>query len=384
MSRPGFLLVLVVSCAVLGVGSAAAHPEGVTLSSLWVAEEGVRLEIVLPDRVLARDPAVADATADGPSPFLARVEQAFGVRADGEPCPRRAAPEVWRLPDIDARRYVLEFACPATASRLRVRDGLAAATSDAGHENFLRASVAGVERSVVLTPARPELELPLAEILGQPGRRLAPRWPRQAILTPGPLGFLVLGVEHILAGLDHVLFLVGLFLVAMPGRRILGIVTAFTVGHSLTLGLSALGLYSPTPWIAESAIALSIVYLAVENLRALRRSSRAEVVGARPAGSWGGARPVRHRWVAAGLFGLVHGFGFSYVLRDLGLPEGSRLASLAGFNLGVEIGQLVVVALLVPLLAWTWRRLAYAPVAALGSAALGLIGGWWVVERTLL
>jgi hypothetical protein len=209
------------------------------------------------------------------------------------------------------------------------------------------------------------------------------------------MGFVVLGVEHILAGIDHVLFLVGLFLIPMAWRRLLGIVTAFTLGHSVTLGLSALGVYSPTPWIAESVIALSIVYLAAENLLSLRRSSSDENASVpevsvepttwTPRGLAGAdTRAAGRRWAIAGGFGLIHGFGFSYVLRDLGLPADSVLASLAGFNVGVELGQLVVVGLLVPALVLVWRVLAFRPISAFGSLAIGLVGCWWVVERTLL
>ena len=92
---------------------------------------------------------------------------------------------------------------------------------------------------------------------------------------------------------------------------------------------------------------------------------------------------TRRRWAVAGLFGLVHGFGFSTVLRDMGLPEGAMVSSLLGFNLGVEIGQLLIVATLVPLLAWLWRLMGFRSVSISLSIVLLLLGSWWLVERTL-
>ena len=125
--------------------------------------------------------------------------------------------------------------------------------------------------------------------------------------------------------------------------------------------------------LAASGIALSVVYLGVSNLVALRRGRDAHAV-----------HPPRHRWLVALGFGLIHGFGFSYVLKDLGLPEGAMFSSLLGFNAGVELGQLLVVAALIPLRSLAWRRLTYAPVSVALSIAIFVIGSFWLVERTLL
>ena len=148
--------------------------------------------------------------------------------------------------------------------------------------------------------------------------------------------YLHLGIEHIFTGYDHVAFVFGLLAVAgaaglrRGARRILGVVTAFTLAHSVTLIASALGWVQLSPRIVEPAIALSIVYVGVENMV---------------------NREPQHRFALTFGFGLVHGFGFASVLKEIGLPQKGLLLSLVSFNVGVEIGQLVVVAAVLPLLA---------------------------------
>ena len=134
--------------------------------------------------------------------------------------------------------------------------------------------------------------------------------------------FIPAGIHHILIGPDHLLFLVGLLLLGGTVRQLLLVVTGFTIAHSVTLSLAVLDFVTPPGRIVEPVIALSIVYVGVDNLMAR------------------GGRDVRV-WIA-GIFGLIHGFGFASVLREMGLPTGALGWSLFSFNLGVEIGQLAV------------------------------------------
>ena len=180
--------------------------------------------------------------------------------------------------------------------------------------------------------------------------------------------FLVLGVEHIFTGYDHLAFLLGLLLVAgvvgreqqgavWPGLRyLLGIVTSFTLAHSITLVSAAMGWLSVPSNVVEPAIALSIAYVGLENL-----------VRALP----------RRRWLLTFAFGLVHGFGFAHMLRDVGLPRNGLVLSLASFNLGVELGQLAVVALIFPLIHLLSQERLTVPagvaMTALLAALLGLL-----------
>lgn len=175
--------------------------------------------------------------------------------------------------------------------------------------------------------------------------------------------FIVEGVTHILAGLDHVLFVLALILMARRLRELLIVVTAFTVAHSVTLALAVLDVVSISPAVIEPIIALSIVWVAVEVV--LNREDQ------------------KRAYLATFLLGLVHGFGFSYVLRDeVGLPTDALVPALLSFNVGVELGQLAIVLVLYPLRRWIrgrpWeRRVVIGTAAAIGAVAL-----YWFVERT--
>jgi hydrogenase/urease accessory protein HupE len=177
--------------------------------------------------------------------------------------------------------------------------------------------------------------------------------------------FIPAGAHHIWIGPDHLLFLLGLLLFGGSWRRLLWIVTAFTVGHSITLSLAALDIVTPAAALIEPAIALTIVVVGVANL--LR----------------GEGRDVRV--LLAGAFGLIHGFGFATVLKEFGLPREALGWSLFGFNFGVELGQLAVVVPLTLILGWLWRtrpKLAR-QVAVAGSIVVIAGGGYWFLQRTV-
>jgi hypothetical protein len=218
-------------------------------------------------------------------------------------------------------------------------------------------------------PGAPERAFQFA---GDPGLvRLDPSW-LQAALT-----FVRLGFEHILDGLDHLLFL---FCLVLPLRRfwqLAGVVTAFTVAHSITLFFSAFGLAPDALWfppLVETLIAASIVYMALENI----------VVGARAgAGAAIAGTAVSGRWMIAFAFGLVHGFGFSFALSDTLKYAGAHLVtSLLSFNVGVELGQLLVLVLLIPLLALAFRFAIEERLGVIIASALVTHTAWhWMTDR---
>ncbi len=173
---------------------------------------------------------------------------------------------------------------------------------------------------------------------------------------------LILGIEHILAGYDHILFLIALIIGAPRLWAIIKVVTAFTIAHSITLALAWYGIVDVPSRIVEVLIALSIAYVAVENIL---------------------GRGLSHRWMVAGSFGLVHGLGFYSVLKELGMSS-NMLLTLLGFNLGVEAGQLFIVALLIAPLIW-WRKQTWHNKSLIGFSLLILaIALWWSVQRAFL
>jgi hydrogenase/urease accessory protein HupE len=192
--------------------------------------------------------------------------------------------------------------------------------------------------------------------------------------------FVLSGIEHILIGPDHILFLVGLLLLGGSFSRLALIVTSFTIGHSITLSLAALDLVSPPARFIEPLIALTIIVVGADNLLVLRTEQRASVASV-PSVAPGSAADIR-AWLAI-VFGLIHGFGFAYVLKEFGLPAAALGWSLFAFNLGVEIGQLLIVAVVAGLLMVVRNRSRSLArlIALLGSIAVVIAGVYWFVER---
>jgi hydrogenase/urease accessory protein HupE len=177
--------------------------------------------------------------------------------------------------------------------------------------------------------------------------------------------YVTLGFEHILPlGADHILFVLGLYLLNTSLRSLLAQVTAFTIAHSVTLGMSMYGLISLPSALVETLIALSIAYVALENI------VTSDLKPWRPAIVFG--------------FGLLHGMGFAGVLRDLGLPRADFLTTLISFNVGVELGQLAVLAVAFAVAGWFRSRPWYrVRVTVPASAAIAMVGLYWTVERVL-
>jgi hydrogenase/urease accessory protein HupE len=193
--------------------------------------------------------------------------------------------------------------------------------------------------------------------------------PRGALATAG--AFLISGIEHIAFGVDHLLFVLGLLALVRTPWMLVKTITAFTLAHSLTLTLATLGVVNvPVPPL-EAAIALSILFLGPEIVRARRG---------------GTSFTIRHPWVVAFAFGLLHGFGFASGLAAIGLPQGDIPLALLAFNVGVEIGQLAFVALVlllvrtVKVLRVQWpRAVELAPAYVVGS-----LGAFWTIQRVVL
>jgi HupE / UreJ protein len=203
--------------------------------------------------------------------------------------------------------------------------------------------------------------------------RLTPAAPSFVVeAVPGRLDvartYLALGVEHILLGFDHLLFVLALLLLVGPTRRLVSTVTAFTVAHSLTLAAATLGLVHVPPQPVEASIALSIAFVAAELVHA--RQGVLSLTEQRP-------------WVVAFAFGLLHGLGFAGALSEVGLPAQAIPVALLFFNVGVEIGQLLFIAAVLLVLALARRTGARAPAWAwrVPAYAIGAVAAFWTIER---
>jgi hypothetical protein len=285
------------------------------------------------------------------------------IAADGKACPAKVTEHL--IDDhTDGAYAVMRFAaaCPAVGSSLDIRYGLFF-DIDPQHKGLLRLEYKGASSTGIFSPDKASQKFSLTE--------------------PSRIGqFLDYGREgvwHIWIGFDHILFLLALLLPAVVVREgkqwqavsrirpaffsVLKIVTAFTVAHSITLTLATLGVVSlPSRWV-ESTIAASVVVAALNNIFPLFRE---------------------RRWLMAFVFGLVHGFGFASVLTDLGLPKEALILALVGFNLGVETGQLAIVAVFLPLAfllrdTWFYRKV----VLLAGSLVIALLAFVWLAERAL-
>jgi len=335
------ILLVPLLLGVLLPGAAGAH--ALHLSTGEVTVDGRRVEAVL---------QFARAELDVLRPE--EVPRTIQVSTDGAAC-TLAGSSVAPAQE-DGVAVTATWECPRAPGRLRLELGFL----DRVPEGHLHVALLRLPGITVQRTAR--ASAPVLEVEAQPSA-----W-------AGAGRFLRLGAEHIFQGSDHIAFLIGVLLLGGSFRQLVGIVTAFTVAHSMTLALATLGWVVPPPRLIEPLIALSIAAVGVENLLSLRPPLSPERVRA----------AIGHRWRLTFGFGLVHGFGFAGALRALDLPRALLAPSLLTFNLGVELGQLVIVALVWPLLRWLRGVRGMWPAgirwASAGVAALGV---YWLLERVM-
>jgi hydrogenase/urease accessory protein HupE len=313
---------------------AGAHAAGVSRGEYRV--EGAEVDALL---VFSR--AELATTLPGPE-GLEVIVAATRVAADGAPCASRL--DTSRVTQADAVELRARFTCDHAPQRVSI-DAAFLDRFSADHRHLGVLSAHGHDATFALSLAQPRFE---SDVRAPAGASAFPRMVRT-------------GVVHILTGYDHLAFLLGLLLLGGTVRALVGTVTAFTAAHSITLGLAALRVVSLPPSFVEPAIALSIAYVGLENL-------------------W--ARDAGKRWRLTFAFGLLHGFGFAGALTELDLPRAQLPAALLGFNLGVEAGQLAVLAVVLPLVLVARRSEAFRRrgVQAM-SLALAAAGVFWFAER---
>jgi len=335
----------------LAVSTASAHTVDKGLATISVDGQSVNYHLLLAiSAVSAQGGAPPDLGQPGAppdySPLLEAVREKIAISSNGNACtPATSAltppAHEGALLTVDVR-----FTCLEVPRTLEIRDNLFDVMGAQYHTIANVQWSGGSRQFVFMTQAR-ELRVDIAEAT-----------------PPHSAGsFFVLGIEHILTGYDHLLFLLALILGGGNLWSLFKIITAFTIAHSITLALAALNVVTLPEQLVEATIALSIAYVAAENLF-MRKA-------------------VSHRWAVSFLFGLVHGFGFSNVLRELGLPKQGLLWALLNFNLGVETGQAMAVLVAVPILLWL-RQFKWEPRAVMATSVVVLaVGLTLFVERAV-
>jgi len=282
------------------------------------------------------------------TPLLEAIGKQIKLTNDGNACEAGPGVVVPPPPEVANITLIVDFVCAGRVSNLTIRDDLPDVLG-ADYHTLARIEWPGGNAEFAFRPDARDAKV----VVG--GTRSEAR---------GAGSFFPLGIAHILTGYDHLLFLLALVLRGGNVWSLLKIVTAFTIAHSITLALAALDIVTLPSRLVEATIALSIAYVAAENL--FLRSA------------------VSHRWAVSFLFGLVHGFGFSSVLRELGLPREGLVWSLLNFNLGVETGQAIAILIAMPVLIWIRRARWEARAIAALSAVVLVVGLGLFVDRALL
>jgi hydrogenase/urease accessory protein HupE len=333
-----------------------------TVARLWPDRLEVRLEMAAESAwLILGNPADSPPDVAGHLPQLkAAAQDVYKISQAGKALAPREANIDFRDEDGSVVFWVI-FPRPGAGLVRFDANYLARLPSDHRATLTVKDETKQTLRSELVNATKPtvEVELPRAASVASPS--LGPSRP-----TVSFVAFLKLGIEHILTGYDHLLFLLGLLVVCRRFSTTLTIVTCFTVAHSLTLALAALDVVTIPSRVVEPLIAASITFVGVENL-------------------------VRHgepkgRWLLTFVFGLIHGFGFASVLRQAGVGTGGKALALPlfAFNLGVEVGQLAVVVVLLPLL-WKLRtrRLFDRYGVSVISLVVVLLGSYWLLQRTI-
>jgi hydrogenase/urease accessory protein HupE len=335
-------------CVALVASPAAAHVTATGLAQVTADGATITYRLtVLPVDLPEETAQLLMRAAGGSRPDAERIAEAVRthvtVRVDAVPC--RPGRVLVRATEVGVIKLTIDYAlrCASEPGRLELEEDW---TGFFGEHYRTIATVQALRASGEY-------------VLGEDARQASVDFG-----TPPPsglAGFIRLGVEHILTGYDHLLFLLALLIGASSLWRVLGIVTAFTLAHSITLSLAALGLVHVPGSVVEPAIAASIVWVALENL--FGRNSR--------------------RLAVTFLFGLVHGLGFADALSQIALAGWPLARALVGFNVGVELGQAAAICLALPAVLYVRTR----PYAALfyrvASLTVAAVGAYWLIERTL-
>lgn len=290
------------------------------------------------------------------------------------------------LKNIESEQFHLRYSCANAFEILHIKYTLFINEYES-HTNHVRLSIAGRNQSFIYSINKQSHYLHIKKLLNKWGVILNNTHTETLDVNSlkatvhnsfmnillQSTHYITIGIEHILLGYDHVLFLIGLLLLPLGLRSLLIITTMFTLAHSMTLAVSIFELFTlPAPYV-EALIALSIVYIAIENINFLREKKSIRD-GSHDQYNW------RKRAVITFGFGLLHGFGFSYVLKEIGLGD-HIVGSLLFFNMGVELGQLLIISICFPILYYTFKQVWGNKLAISLSALVGAMGLFWLFQR---
>lgn len=340
----------------------AAHDPGLSSADLTIKEQGVDAKITFSLQDIEafvpmdsdQDAEVTNAEREAVKPKIAEwVLQGVQLTVDGQPVQPGAAGIV----NFDEKNNAfIEFNYSQTPGQQLQLQANFLNKLPTTHKQFLTVkNVAGHDLGKKMLSQQDNSFILLLADSGE------------AHTDPTFTGFLELGIEHIVTGYDHLLFLFSLLVVTREFWAAFKIITFFTIAHSITLGLAGANIVNIPGSIVEPLIAATIIYVGVENI--IR-----------------GDHPKGRQWLTF-FFGLIHGFGFAAVLREMGISslETGILLPLFSFNLGVEIGQIVVASLVLPIIWWLHKKPQIEPYLTPVCSTLAVIAGaWWLIERTLL
>jgi hydrogenase/urease accessory protein HupE len=270
--------------------------------------------------------------------------------------------------------YYLTFPAFSAGDTLSLNDGLYVNDPAANYVNLIsfefagttgQAILQGKERTwtILLTEAQEEQPqdgqtAPPDESSEQENQSEAA--PSEETTNSGWFSFFKLGMLHILTGYDHLLFLLALLLRKQTFKQYAAIITSFTIAHSITISLAVLGIITLPSRFVETVIAFSIVYVALENIF---------------------RKEINHRWGLTFLFGLIHGLGFANILKEMNIPKADLAVALVNFNIGIEVVQLALVLLVLPLLTYMFKLKSSGLIIKAGSIIVAALGAFWLIER---
>lgn len=345
---------------------AVAHVAGVTDTGIKISRDSLTLVYTVPADNLSELERISTVSLE--QSIRSRIADGFVVKNAGQLCSSLYV-SARSLEAINSRQFEYKYDCHGLLTTLSIEYNLFF-DSEKTHENFARISLLNRTQNITFSNSYRTHTIGVEEIV----RRLAEAREsnREANQSRGLsyAHYFPVGLKHIVLGYDHVLFLLALLLVPLTFGRLLVMVTTFTVAHSITLALSVLDIISVAPVFVEVVIAFSIVYVAFESFVLSRRSTDKQIDTA----TWS------RRLATTFLFGLIHGCGFSYILKQMGLGD-QILGSLLFFNIGVEVGQVLIILLVLPLITLICKRYTYTRCVPWLASFIGAAGLYWLVER---